>query len=130
MVKYWKISLSLKRGKNSKYKKQLDYINKTYKPHYLTISQVTYYDHYRSRPIADIEFIIMSHDAIHVLDDFIFHYPKILVTGGATPYEWSKFRRSKKMKEFMRKRQIKEKKIADKLKSLYDKRTREVKNVK
>ncbi len=130
MVKYWKINFVLKRGKNSKFKKPLDYINKTYKPHYLSISQLSYYEYIRSKPIPRIEFIMLSHDALHVLDDFIFNFPKLLVTGGATPYVWTKFRRSKKMKEFMEKKQIKEKKIADKLKSLYNKRVREEKIVK
>ena len=131
MVKYWKITLSLKRGKSAKYKKHMAYINKIYKPHFLSISQLTYFDLPRTKPIPHVEFIVMAHDGIHVLDDFIFHFAKVLVTGGASPYKWATIpRKQKKIREMIKKRQIKEKKIADKLRTSYKKRSRESKKLK
>lgn len=123
-MKYWKITFSLKRGKSGKYKKQLAYINRNYKPHYLSIAQLSYFDHFRSNPIPQIQFIVYAYDAIHFMDDFIYKFPKVLVTGGASPYKWSKIPlREKKIRDMIKKRMIKEKKVADKYKALYKKRS-------
>ena len=132
-MKYWKINFTLKKGSSEKYKPQLRYIQNTYRPHYLTISQTKYFDLWKSKPMPVIEFIVLAHDAIHFMDDFTNKYPKLLLTGGAGPFEWTKIpskvkrKLPKKVKLQIRVRKIDESVRADNMRNRYKVRVKEYK---
>ncbi len=132
-MKYWKIHFALKKGSSEKYKPQLRYIQNTYRPQYLTISQTKYYEVWKSKPMPIIEFIVAAHDAIHFMDDFTHKYPKLMVTGGAGPYEWSKIpsktkrRFSKEFKLKMKVKRIDESVRADNMRNRFNLRVKESK---
>lgn len=89
MSKFWKIQFALKKGDLNKYRSTLKYVNDTYNPHYLTFSQQLFYDLLDRKPIPVIKFYMFAKDPIHVMDDFIEHFDKVLMTGGAEPFKWS-----------------------------------------
>lgn len=89
MSKFWKIHFALRKGDLNKYRSALKYVNDTYNPHYLTFSQQLFYDLLEEEPIPIIKFYMFAKDALHVMDDFIEHFDKVLMTGGAEPFKWS-----------------------------------------
>lgn len=132
-MKYWKIHFTLKKGSSEKYKPQLMYIEKTYRPHYLSISQTKYFDLWKSKPMPVIEFVVAAHDAIHFMDDFIHKYPKLMMTGGSEPFSWTKIPKkaqrsfSKKFKLKMKVQIIDESVRADNIRNRYKVRVKEYK---
>jgi len=92
-VRFWKIHFSMKKGSIEKYKPLMKYINRYYKPHWLQINQMTWYDLWDRKPVPVIEFVAAAFDALHLMDDFLEKYPSVTVTGGAEPYEFTKIPR-------------------------------------
>ncbi len=87
-MKWYRFSLSMKKGDNSKFKKHLKYIQENYYPEFLSISQLNWAEMMKAKPIPEIEFISPCIDAMDIMDDFIETFNKDLVTSSANPHKW------------------------------------------
>ena len=124
-MKSWKIHFSLRKGSFKKFIPQLKYIKRNYKPEYLKISQVKYFDHFNEKPMPNIEFIVYAFNPIHFMDDFIDKFPKLVATGGSEEFHWVKIpknARTGKIIKYLKEKKLKSKYIAIEMRRRYNMR--------